>query len=280
MHDRPNLSKVVYIIGRLTTSTACHVRCTSYIFPGLEKMSSGLSGLLGGYDSDDSDDPVSTSTDKHDTQIGEGETLENAISGSSESGGPIPPGGTPSNSDDESESGSEEEEEDSRDTRRHKRSISGIGVGGGAGPGLLPSVDDLFSSTAGPDFLKAPGVGQEFVVEAMQKKKAKSEHHPSSSTVVSAAKSNAEIDGNKRGRGTGVVQTDVGIKKPKGGSVGPVGPPVERKAAAGGAGKDGKGKMTAKERVKGQRLKGQSGIGSDFRVWKSDLEMTMRQEFD
>lgn len=245
-------------------------------------MSSGLSGLLGAYDSDDSDDPASTSTAKHETQRGEGEKLENATSGSSGRGGYIPSRGMPSNSDEdsESESESEEEEKDSRDTRRHKRSISGIGIGGGAASGLLPSVDDLFSSTAGPDFLKAPGAGQEFVVEAMQKKKAeKGEHHPSSSTVVSATKSNAEIDGNKRGRGTGGVETAVGIKKPKG-TVGPVGPPVERKAAEGGTGKDGKGKITAKERVKGQRLKGQSGIGSDFRVWKSDLEMTMRQEFD
>lgn len=247
-------------------------------------MSSGLSGLLGGYDSDDSDDPVSTSTDKHETHRGEGERLGDGTSGSSGRDAPIPPAGTPSNSDDESESESEEEEEDSRDTRRHKRSISGVGVGGGPGSGLLPSVDDLFSSTAGPDFLKAPGAGQEFVVEAMQKKNAQKSEHPSSWTVVSAVKSggsrNAEIDSYKRGRGTGGAETAVGVKKPKGGTVGPVGPPVERKAAAGGAGKDVKGKMTAKERVKGQRLKGQSGIGSDFRVWKSDLEMTMRQEFD
>ncbi|KAH9101558.1 hypothetical protein AeMF1_021715 [Aphanomyces euteiches] len=39
-------------------------------------------------------------------------------------------------------------------------------------------------------------------------------------------------------------------------------------------------KSSGKERVKQQRLKGQSGIGSDFRTWKSDTEMKMRQEFD
>ena len=41
-----------------------------------------------------------------------------------------------------------------------------------------------------------------------------------------------------------------------------------------------KPKKNAKDRVKGQRLKGQAGIGSDFRHWKSDAEMVMRQQFD
>lgn len=39
-------------------------------------------------------------------------------------------------------------------------------------------------------------------------------------------------------------------------------------------------KKDAKERVKGQRMKGQAGIGSDFRSWKSETEMHMRQQFD
>ncbi|CEG39762.1 uncharacterized protein PHALS_09998 [Plasmopara halstedii] len=39
-------------------------------------------------------------------------------------------------------------------------------------------------------------------------------------------------------------------------------------------------KKAAKERVKNQRLKGQSGIGSDFRGWKSETEMALRQQFD
>ena len=29
-----------------------------------------------------------------------------------------------------------------------------------------------------------------------------------------------------------------------------------------------------------QRLGGQSGIGSDFKVWKSDEEMRQRQQYD
>ncbi|ETP34267.1 hypothetical protein F442_17371 [Phytophthora nicotianae P10297] len=39
-------------------------------------------------------------------------------------------------------------------------------------------------------------------------------------------------------------------------------------------------KKDAKERVKNQRLKGQAGIGSDFRAWKSETEMALRQQFD
>jgi hypothetical protein len=38
--------------------------------------------------------------------------------------------------------------------------------------------------------------------------------------------------------------------------------------------------MDAKERVKAQRLKGQAGIGSDFKTWKSETEMKLRQQFD
>ncbi|CAI5705405.1 unnamed protein product [Peronospora effusa] len=39
-------------------------------------------------------------------------------------------------------------------------------------------------------------------------------------------------------------------------------------------------KKDAKERVKSQRMKGQSGIGSDFRGWKPETEMVLRQQFD
>lgn len=32
--------------------------------------------------------------------------------------------------------------------------------------------------------------------------------------------------------------------------------------------------------VKNQRLKGQSGIGEDFKTWKSEEEMRLRQQYD
>ena len=39
-------------------------------------------------------------------------------------------------------------------------------------------------------------------------------------------------------------------------------------------------KDTAKDRVKRQRLSGQSGIGTDFKTWKSEEEMRQRQQYD
>ena len=39
-------------------------------------------------------------------------------------------------------------------------------------------------------------------------------------------------------------------------------------------------KDTAKDKVKRQRLSGQSGIGADFKTWKSDEEMRQRQQYD
>ena len=39
------------------------------------------------------------------------------------------------------------------------------------------------------------------------------------------------------------------------------------------------GRELFKEKMKRQRLKGQSGIGEQFRTWRSDAEMKMRQEY-
>ncbi|KNC77070.1 hypothetical protein SARC_10463 [Sphaeroforma arctica JP610] len=39
-------------------------------------------------------------------------------------------------------------------------------------------------------------------------------------------------------------------------------------------------RLSGKERVKRQRLAGQSGIGEDFKGWKSEGEMLLRQQFD
>ena len=39
------------------------------------------------------------------------------------------------------------------------------------------------------------------------------------------------------------------------------------------------GKEIFKEKMKRQRLKGQSGIGEQFRTWRSEAEMKMRQEY-
>lgn len=39
-------------------------------------------------------------------------------------------------------------------------------------------------------------------------------------------------------------------------------------------------RLSSQDRVKRQRLSGQSGIGEDFKVWKSEEEMRQRQHFD
>ena len=58
-------------------------------------------------------------------------------------------------------------------------------------------------------------------------------------------------------------------------------PAIEKRSNVAMAGKDrDKDKETAKDRVKRQRLAGQSGIGSDFKTWKSEEEMRQRQQYD
>ncbi|CAM9573990.1 unnamed protein product [Ascophyllum nodosum] len=266
-------------------------------------MSSGLSGLLGGYGSDDSDEPRSTvaSTINNNGETPREEEGPNPATSARTDlkGARKPSSGTQSN-DGDSDSDSEVDDSDSdgdgnSDSDAGSEEIEKKDVdkgkalgrkrpngGGDGGSGLLPSVDDLFRSTAGPDFLSAPGAGKEFVVKTLQKKKAEKSDLSSFSTTVSPAtpggSSNPDRESYKRERGMGAAATAVGVKKSKGGALGPAGPPVDRKA--GDTDKNEKGKVTAKDRVKEQRLKGQSGIGPDFRVWKSDLEMTMRQEYD
>ena len=49
---------------------------------------------------------------------------------------------------------------------------------------------------------------------------------------------------------------------------------------AGGRKRDKPDRVNAKERVKQQRLNGQSGIGENFKVWRSEEEMRLRQHYD
>jgi hypothetical protein len=53
-----------------------------------------------------------------------------------------------------------------------------------------------------------------------------------------------------------------------------------RGAAAAAGGKNAGSGVDIKERVKHQRLSGQSGIGADFRTWRSEEEMRLRQSID
>lgn len=271
-------------------------------------MASGLASLVGGYGSDsDSDDSTETSHAEKATAPRQGEKgkkeadndaartesnkttalarppkrsveLGNNNMNSSGSGERL-------NNNDEEEK--EEEHESSGEDSSSAEDLSSEGdeeEGDGKNQAIsntslpLPSADDLFSSTIGPDFLAAPSAGQEFVVEAMKRTTPKPPPSSSSSTASGSSSNSGDAFVAKRGRETGVVGSGlpIGIKKPKVGGVGPSGPPPEKGKKKGGVGE----KISAKDKVKGQRLKGQSGIGSDFRVWKSDLEMTMRQQYD
>jgi len=56
--------------------------------------------------------------------------------------------------------------------------------------------------------------------------------------------------------------------------------PAPKKAATGSAPAHVGEKVDFRERTKRQRLAGQSGIGEDFRTWRTDDEMALRQQFD
>jgi len=56
--------------------------------------------------------------------------------------------------------------------------------------------------------------------------------------------------------------------------------PAPKKAATGAAPAHVGEKVDFRERTKRQRLAGQSGIGEDFRTWRTDDEMALRQQFD
>lgn len=246
--------------------------------------SSGLTGLLGGYGSDSDDDGAQDEHAGGAKTGGEAETTKS-------------PEGEESSEDDESDD--EDDDDLENEDRGATDDSSGAPSRGNAKSGresksppstsLLPSVDDLFSSTAGPDFLAAPGAGDDFVVEAMKKRpprnKSDSDGRKSPTNEApggrkrgldeGARTSSSGVTGEGSGSRSGDTQSApaAGGKKPKGGSAGPAGPPAEKSKKSGE-------KVSAKDKVKGQRLRGQSGIGSDFRVWKSDLEMTLRQQYD
>ena len=88
-------------------------------------------------------------------------------------------------------------------------------------------------------------------------------------------RSNIEDTGLAGYKGHGGVRPDPPTRHPDAG-------PPRGAAAAGGAARkrDRPDRANAKERVKQQRLNGQSGIGENFKVWRSEEEMRLRQQFD
>lgn len=139
----------------------------------------------------------------------------------------------------------------------------------------LPKADDLFSSVVTQFTSNGAGcregnaikpktyvplVMTVVEVEKVEKKK----RVPSENTVQLSSELTAEKSGVQSGPRTILLQTN---------AKGAMSRPVEPK-------KKEIEKDTAKDRVKRQRLSGQSGIGTDFKTWKSEEEMRQRQQYD
>ena len=140
----------------------------------------------------------------------------------------------------------------------------------GESNGFLPGANELLSSVvtqfAGKSFKDMdnatiqsktyiPVVSTVVEVPIVQRKK------PSSAGILVLSDNKVEIL-------TGPRTTSLELK-----AIGASSKPVEHKS------KDAE-KDSAKDRVKRQRLNGQSGIGSDFKTWKSEEEMKQRQQYD
>lgn len=140
----------------------------------------------------------------------------------------------------------------------------------GESNGFLPGAKELLSSVV-PQFARKsfkdidnaaiqskayiPVVATVVEMPIVQRKK------PSSSGILVVSDSKVEML-------TGPRTTSLGLK-----TIGASSKPIEQRS------KDAE-KDSAKDRVKRQRLNGQSGIGSDFKTWKSEEEMKQRQQYD
>jgi hypothetical protein len=158
--------------------------------------------------------------------------------------------GSGSDSDDASvnSSGSDAEDSDVEEPKKKAAPVTS-----------LPSADDMFADTSIPNFLDQKTTAEPVIVPIKSKESANP--LPSKQTEPDDSQLRAEAE-KKRAR-----NEDAEIDR------------LKASVAATEAKK--KQKIgNAKDRVKGQRLKGQAGIGSDFKTWKSDAEMVMRQQFD
>lgn len=142
------------------------------------------------------------------------------------------------------------------------------GVGAGEGPGI--AYEELSEQ------LKAKAAEEEAALKlkADKEKDGKREAAEGKGTgaapAVSATAATAPA-------GSGQPSNQLsGAKRPReGGS----GKQKEREGEGEGEGHIGE-KVTFKDRTKRQRLAGQSGIGEDFKTWRTDEEMALRQRYD
>mmetsp|Transcript_6354 Transcript_6354/g.8345 ORF Transcript_6354/g.8345 Transcript_6354/m.8345 type:complete len:216 (+) Transcript_6354:156-803(+) len=213
--------------------------------------------LLAGYNSDEENENA-TSTNEIDKDVVKNKEDNEDEDSSNES----------SSENKSSEEGSGEDEDDSdnedkSDEEDKEEEEEGVGA-------TLPSAADLFSSTAGPDFLET-SVTRDFIAPSLKRKSLAKDPEEVARQRMEKKKKTISATA-----ASGVTSEKEAIKfnkkeKPRNpNTAGPFMPKAEKE----------KKKANAKERVKAQRLKGQAGIGPDFRTWKSEEEMKMRQGFD
>jgi hypothetical protein len=141
--------------------------------------------------------------------------------------------------------------------------------------GNLPKADDLFSSVVtqfiskeGPyhgDAAIKPKIYVPVEVAVIEVEKiAQKKSVPTETISPFSNDSTSERSNAKSGPRTTLLQPNAKGATPK---------PIEPKQKE-------LEKDTAKDRVKRQRLSGQSGIGTDFKTWKSEEEMRQRQQYD
>ena len=167
----------------------------------------------------------------------------------------------------------------------------------GKGGGLeLPSAAALLSESSSsviPSFLNQgsskPDIDYKSIANSLAREKAEQDKAStaavSNSDEAAAAGDNAasssSLAGQKRPRDSeslpaGQVQS-VDKKSSSEAAAAATAAAVKQKSAE----KEKKKEHVAyKDRAKHQRLSGQSGIGSDFRTWRTDEEMVLRQQYD
>ncbi|EQC34574.1 hypothetical protein SDRG_07899 [Saprolegnia diclina VS20] len=155
----------------------------------------------------------------------------------------------------------------------------------------LPSVDDVFATTQRPTFLDKPVAATMNVFDVEEKPVAATMNVFDVEEKRVAGNDDDDADDDRdaaaplsnqptspKGRIVNSIEEFPGLSSPTRSM------PKKRTrgqpATAAPSKRKADDKPSGKDRVKAQRLKGQSGIGSDFRGWKSETEMQLRQQYD
>ncbi|OQR84768.1 hypothetical protein ACHHYP_12975 [Achlya hypogyna] len=148
----------------------------------------------------------------------------------------------------------------------------------------LPSVDEVFAATQRPTFLDKPTVASMEVFDIEERPKERDNEEASGDLEQPLENDEPASPGP---RIVNSIEVFPGLSSPT--RAMPVkrqrGQPASLNGASAGTKRKAEGnkdgnKVSGKDRVKAQRLRGQSGIGSDFRGWKSETEMQLRQQYD